>query len=78
MAIMRLVDRLSKLETRGGDGADRRRAIEADAAEFVSRMSALADRTTTSVTTAEFAESIGRSGDPFLITTFLGERYAHS
>lgn len=74
---MRLVDRLSKLEARGGDDAARRRAVEADAAVFMSRMSALADRSTATATAAEFEASIRMSGDQFLISAFLGEPDAH-
>ena len=70
-------ERLSKLEAKGGDPAARRRLTETDAAHFEAHISALADRSPTTATPAEFEASIRTSGDPFLIATFLGEDDAH-
>ena len=71
-------ERVSKLEAKGGGHATRRRLIETDAAHFEARISALANRSPTTATPAEFEASIRTSGDPFLIATFLGDARAHS
>jgi hypothetical protein len=76
---MKIADRLRRIEAASGVTADRRRQIAADAADFVRQVETMAARVTTPSTTDGFWNAIRASGDPYLISTFLGEgAHAHS